>query len=68
MRQSRDLRQWPNLKPILFEAYFQEYETLLVDGTEQRKQRPGNKEMQKDYYSGKKIHAVKEIVISTTIR
>ncbi|WP_216726952.1 transposase family protein [Hymenobacter siberiensis] len=37
-----------------FEAYFQEHETLLVDGTEQRKQRPGNKEMQKDYYSGKK--------------
>jgi len=37
-----------------FEAYFQEHETLLVDGTEQRKQRPGNKETQKDYYSGKK--------------
>ena len=37
-----------------FEAYFQEYETLLVDGTEQRKQRPGNKEEQKDCYSGKK--------------
>lgn len=37
-----------------FEAYFQEHETLLVDGTEQRKQRPGQKETQKDYYSGKK--------------
>ena len=37
-----------------FETYFQAYETLLVDGTEQRKQRPGNKEAQKDCYSGKK--------------
>ena len=46
-----------------FEAYFQEHETLLVDETEQRKQPPGNKEMQKDYYSGKKIYVVKEIEV-----
>ncbi len=37
-----------------FEAYFQEYETLVLDGTEQRRQRPGEKEAQKEYYSGKK--------------
>lgn len=37
-----------------FEAYFKDYDTLLLDGTEQRRQRPSDNEVQKAYYSGKK--------------
>lgn len=37
-----------------FEAYFKEYDTLLLDGTEQRRQRPSDNDVQKDHYSGKK--------------
>lgn len=37
-----------------FEAYFKAHEELILDGTEQRIQRPGNQEDQKDCYSGKK--------------
>ena len=37
-----------------FEEYFKEYDTLLLDGTEQRRQRPSVNETQKDHYSGKK--------------
>lgn len=37
-----------------FEAYFSAHETLLIDGTEQRTQRPSEKEAQKAQYSGKK--------------
>ena len=37
-----------------FEAFFSETEILIIDATEQRKQRPKNKEKQKEYYSGKK--------------
>lgn len=37
-----------------FAAYFQEEETLLFDGIEQRIPRPGGTEVQKDYYAGKK--------------
>lgn len=32
------------------------YDELLIDGTEQKRQRPGNQEDQKDDYSGKKKH------------
>jgi hypothetical protein len=37
-----------------FAAYFQQEETLIFDGLEQRRQRPGEAEAQKDHYSGKK--------------
>jgi hypothetical protein len=37
-----------------FAAYFQQEETLIFDGMEQRRQRPGESETQKDCYSGKK--------------
>jgi hypothetical protein len=37
-----------------FAAYFQQEEKLLLDGVEQRIQRPRQHEVQKDFYSGKK--------------
>lgn len=37
-----------------FEEYFQEYETLLIDGEEQPIQRPLDEDSQKDHFSGKK--------------
>lgn len=37
-----------------FEAYFKDNKTLIIDATEQAIQRPKNKEIQKDTYSGKK--------------
>lgn len=37
-----------------FAAYLQKEETLIFDGVEQRIQRPGENEAQKDHYSGKK--------------
>lgn len=37
-----------------FEAYFKQQETLFVDGTEQRTQRPQDYTAQKEWYSGKK--------------
>jgi len=37
-----------------FETYFAKNSTLILDGTEQRIQRPRNKQAQKDGYSGKK--------------
>lgn len=37
-----------------FERYFQQYETLLVDGEEQPIQRPLDEDSQKDHFSGKK--------------
>ncbi len=37
-----------------FESYFYQHEVLFVDGTEQRVQRPQDKEVQQAYYSGKK--------------
>jgi len=37
-----------------FKAYFKEHKSLILDGTEQRIQRPSNQEEQKDFYSGKK--------------
>ena len=38
-----------------FATYLQQEETLIFDGTEQRIQRPGEHEAQKDFYSGKKM-------------
>lgn len=37
-----------------FSAYFQQEETLIFDGVEQRVQRPGDDAAQRAYYSGKK--------------
>jgi hypothetical protein len=37
-----------------FEEYFQEYETLLIDGEEQPIQRPLDEDSQIDHFSGKK--------------
>lgn len=37
-----------------FEKYFQEYDTLIIDGEEQPIQRPSEEDSQKDNYSGKK--------------
>jgi hypothetical protein len=37
-----------------FEAYFTKNSTLILDGTEQRTQRPKGKQAQKEAYSGKK--------------
>lgn len=37
-----------------FEAFLAEVDTLFIDATEQRIQRPKDKEIQEDHYSGKK--------------
>ena len=37
-----------------FSAYFQEHKSVILDGTEQRMQRPKDKDEQKAFYSGKK--------------
>jgi hypothetical protein len=37
-----------------FEAYFYDCDLLLLDGTEQRRQRPKQNDTQKDHYSGEK--------------
>ena len=37
-----------------FKEYFSKIDTLLIDATEQRIQRPSNKEIQGKYFSGKK--------------
>ena len=53
----------------LFHHQFVKGETLILDGTEQRIQRPSSNEVQKDFYSGKKKgHTVKSLIISTLDR
>ena len=42
--------------PKALYAHFKKETVLLLDGTEQRIQRPGDKEEQKAWYSGKKKH------------
>ena len=37
-----------------FSAYFTQHRSVILDGTEQRMQRPGDQEEQKAFYSGKK--------------
>lgn len=37
-----------------FEEYFQEYQTLIIDGEEQPIQRPSDEDTQREHYSGKK--------------
>ena len=40
--------------PEAFAAYFRQHKAVILDGTEQRMQRPGDNEEQKAFYSGKK--------------
>lgn len=40
--------------PEEFSAYFTQHKSVILDGTEQRMQRPGDNEEQKAFYSGKK--------------
>jgi hypothetical protein len=40
--------------PEEFSAYFQQHKSVILDGTEQRMQRPSAREEQKAFYSGKK--------------
>jgi hypothetical protein len=48
------------------EALFQGEEGLIIDATEQHIQRPGDKQEQKDFYSGKKkLHTLKAMAITT---
>lgn len=48
-----------------FEGFFSEEKILIIDATEQRKQRPIDKKKQKEYYSGKKKdHTIKSMIIS----
>ena len=50
-----------------FKDYFSDFDidTLLVDATEQRIQRPSDNKVQKEYYSGKKkSHTLKSLVVS----
>lgn len=57
-------REFDNI--VSFQTQFKKGETLILDGTEQRIQRPSNNEVQKDFYSGKKkTHTVKSLIIST---
>ena len=37
-----------------FDAFFEGIDTLIIDATEQQKQRPVDNEIQKNFYSGKK--------------
>ena len=55
--------------PEQFECQFSRSDTLLIDATEQRIQRPQDQEGQRDAYSGKKkSHTVKSMIISTLDR
>lgn len=48
-----------------FQQLFPEIKEIMVDGTERKIQRPGNKKKQNKTYSGKKkIHAKKNIVVT----
>jgi hypothetical protein len=50
-----------------FERFFSKEKELIIDATEQRKQRPIEKEKQKEYYSGKKKdHTLKSMIISNS--
>lgn len=56
LQQSGDMpkRFYENLDD--FKQQMAEQETILLDATEQKRQRPGNEQDQKDDYSGKKKH------------
>ena len=58
------IREFDN--PSDFAAYFNKDVDIIIDGTEQRIQRPLNSELQKEHYSGKKkAHTHKCLIIST---
>jgi hypothetical protein len=42
--------------PEEFQDYFQKHKTVIIDATEQRTKRPGDRQYQKQMYSGKKNH------------
>lgn len=55
--------------PQDFSQYFDREQPLIIDATEQRLQRPQDKEYQKEAYSGKKkSHTIKSMIISTLDR
>ena len=55
--------------PEDFKQYFNSSQPLIIDATEQRLQRPQDKEYQKEAYSGKKkLHTIKSMIISTLDR
>jgi hypothetical protein len=61
--------QLPERDPSNLAEILEEYDSLdfMIDGTERRRQRPKDKEKQKECYSGKKkTHAVKNNVIANT--
>lgn len=61
------IRDFENV--ALFHHQFIKGDTLILDGTEQRIQRPSSHEVQKDFFSGKKKgHTVKSLIISTLDR
>lgn len=61
------LRSFQN--PIEFTTYFSKDEPIIIDATEQKIQRPQDRELQNDTYSGKKkANTVKSMVISTLDR
>lgn len=51
-------KQLPSRSPQTLDEVLSEYDTLnfQIDGTERRRQRPKDKEEQKEFYSGKKKH------------
>lgn len=52
-----------------FHNLFPVEQILILDGTEQRVQRPSDQDIQRDFYSGKKKgHTVKSLIISTPDR
>jgi hypothetical protein len=52
-----------------FSEYLQQEETVIIDGVEQRIQRPSNDEAQKANYSGKKKgHTVKALIVSNAVK
>ena len=61
------LRSFQN--PIEFEAQLNKNEPIIIDATEQKIQRPQDRELQNDTYSGKKkANTVKSMIISTLDR
>lgn len=55
--------------PDDFDQYFDKKQVIIIDATEQRLQRPQDKEYQKEAYSGKKkSHTIKSMIISTLDR
>lgn len=58
-------QQLPSRSPQDLEQVLSRYDTLnfQIDGTERRRQRPKDKEEQKEFYSGKKKHTHTKIML-----